>query len=382
MLKIKFFLISVALSAILYGDSLTELTTEDASKYMYIDNKKTYFDKTCSKDDQKKFFKIQDDLIYGRKSNPFYLDLCEPYKKMYELQSRDYSDTTFGRYNTLIQSYQDSFYIQFYSFIFKKKFTTELNLDLFKNNTDEISLYMNFYIDRPYFDKVRKIKAYFPKYVYEHGLKFLKSKQNIVFLQTEKEALIYLRELEDKKPIKDFLAKVIKLKKERKLPTYLNYFELAEVIFNENFRDLANLYKREDVLENLITSYKEKKTPDQVRLLHKVMIKDLYKSLYEDYPDKLSNLDEYEFIQDKFKELEKLSIDVEKKYYFSALIKVFLYKKMLYIDNSLINKGLAEKSLRFLINLEPNNQIKEEYYFLIDDIKKDRFVHRKIPEEI
>jgi len=373
----KTIIVMAILFKILHADSMDGIEKESREEYIFFNESKLINDKTCTPDDIKKIIQVSHDLLHNKTSNPFYRDMCKPFKKIYNVMRKEDDEFTFTKYNKYLQEYKDSQYINFFAFIYNKNLPNGVDENLFKHKNDDISSFMNFYFERPYDDNVRKIKVYFPKYMYTEGAIFLESPLDIIFNQAQSEALIYLRTLKNKKKIKNFLLMVIEKRKERKLSNEKEYLELANIIFEENKFKILN-DKRDIAMKFLVLSFKEKKLLTQIELLNKIQLKDIYIEMDKKYPKTLTNLEEYEYIQDKLKDINRLSLNLSNRYYYTIMNKVFLYKKMLYISNSNLNKGLVEKELRKLINITKSRELSREYYLLIEKIKNDKFIIKAI----
>lgn len=379
----KIILLSLISSSILFsGDIFDDLKKKEVQEFNYLN--KTYpIDKTCSTLDLKKFLLIQEELLLEKKSKRFFLDVCEPFKKLYNLNKKVYERrgskvTTRKKYEELIQDYRDSFYINYYAYSFMHKYkgiNININYDIFKIKDDDFSKYVNIYSTRKLLDPRLKKKENYLKKVNKKGRGLLSSVHNSVYLNVSEDLYKYTEKYEPKKKL-DFLLYRIKENKRRKLNNKYLYMKLATYEFNRTY--LKEDFNGDTIKKIILKSYKEGELESQTKLYVKLDIRKNYYDFVNNYPEYIQNVAEYDMLMKEIEKLNRYAKIVNKDYYYLAMYNAFVYEKMIYLKKKRKYFTKLYRSLKRAVKTEPDFKQKRIMKDKIEELrKKDFFTDKK-----
>lgn len=375
----KYLLSIVLFFSFLYSTDMQDLLKKDKDAYFTYKQKLYHTDDTCTNLDLKKFLTLEDDAILGIKSKNFYLDLCHTYKNLYKMnrkvESGKYQKTeTFKDYKEMVAFHKDSFYINFYGYLFLKNtdnIIKDINFEIYDRKEDDYSKYINLWAKRKDHPKFMNKKEDYLLKVFNEGQELLKSTYNVIFTNVANDIRNLLLRDQPEKYL-EFMNFWIEENRVRHINNKHLYLELALHFFEKDYKDpkVLNLEFVKDYLEK---SYLEGKLPEQEILFVKIKALEFYLDLKKKYPKYLTNIEEHDLIKAKLEVLNEYDKFIPAKYYYLADSRAFLYEKLVYITNTqevreefFNNLCLAEKE-------EPDFKKKAIMKRKIDQIKEGKF---------
>ena len=374
----KILLLILVASSFLSADIFDDLKKKKIDTFYYLGNMYP-IDETCTRLDLKKFIIIQENLIKNKKSKKFYLDLCPPFEKLYNLNKRaSLPDSKkiliSGKFYELLEDYKDSVYINFYAYIFLNKNNygfSSVKFKQFELMRDDYSKYMNVYSSRKVLNqKSNKKENYFEK-IYKEGKPLLKSKFNDVYLAVSNDITTYIKKNKPEEYL-EFLLFRLEENKKRDLDNKFLYMELANLKFEQTYLNSdfnSNLIER-----IIIKSYEAGKLDSQMKLYIKLDVRNHYLNLAKTYPKYINNVNEYDLLLKEIDFADKADETISKKYYYLAKLRALIYEKYIYLkNNEKIRDKLIKNFERVLLN-EPDFREKRKISTKIEELKKNTFL--------
>jgi len=367
----KKILLLAMLSSFLFGDIFNDLNEAKVEYFKY--NEAEYvIDETCDIIDIKKLITIQNDLIKDKKSKKFYLDLCQPFKAVYNLNKKvhsgHYSPKLIARdYRELIGYYTNSFYINFYSYLYfhRNHAKLEQNEKLFFLKKDVYSRYVNIYLQLEITDKHKK-ENYYEK-VLKKNMDLLASKEDIIYDNIAKD-ISYYKKIKKASDYEEFLLYRIKENGKRGITNRKLYMILANYNYDKIY--MSKTLDTSLIKDYILKSYSYGPNKAQIKLYMQLDVREHYLKLIESYPSYITSIAEFDLLTKEIENLRRYKKVLSLHNYHLASLKAFIYERYLKLkhDKNMYNQLIS--NYRIVIDKEPNLNIKRRTRKKLNKLKE------------
>jgi len=366
----KKILLLAMLSSFLFGDIFNDLN-EDKVVYFKYNESEYVIDETCDIIDIKKLITIQNDLIKDKKSKKFYLDLCQPFKAVYNLNKKvhngHYNQKIIGKeYRNLMTYYKNSFYINFYSYLYfhRNRFPIDQNLKPFFLKKDVYSRYVNIYVQLKMITKHKKENYY--KKILKDNMDLLASKEDIIYDNIAKD-ISYYKKIKKASDYEEFLLYRIKENDKRGISNRALYMVLANYNYKKIY--MSETLETSLIKEYILKSYSYGSDISQTKLYMKLDVREHYLKLIESYPSYITSIAEFDLLTKEIENLKRYKKIIILNNYYLTSLKAFIYEKYLKLkyNENMYNELI--QSYHFILQKEKNMNRKRRIQKKLDRIK-------------